>query len=58
MSVILLPPADDELDEAVAYYNDQLTGLGDQFYSAFLTAVNCISSRLSGLTSRSEKQLA
>jgi plasmid stabilization system protein ParE len=43
MSVILLPPADDELDEAIAYYNDQLTGLGDQFYSAFLTAVNCIS---------------
>jgi len=43
MSVVLLPPAGDELDEAIAYYNDQLSGLGGHFYRAFLTAINCIS---------------
>jgi len=36
MSIILIPPADAELSEAIAYYNDQHSGLGDQFYRAFL----------------------
>jgi len=43
MSIILLPPAIDELDEAIAYYNDQLPELGNQFYRAFLATTNYIS---------------
>jgi len=33
MNIILLPPADKELDEAIEYYNDQQAGLGDRFFS-------------------------
>ena len=31
MSVRLLEPAEQELDEAIAYYNEQVAGLGDAF---------------------------
>lgn len=31
MNVRLLEPAEQELDEAVAYYNAQVDGLGDAF---------------------------
>ncbi len=37
MNFVFLPPADQELEEAIEYYNDQLQGLGDQFYQQFLT---------------------
>lgn len=43
MNVILIPPSDKELGEAVDYYNDQLEGLGEQFYSSFLDTVRYIS---------------
>ena len=43
MSIILIPPADKELEEAIVYYNDQLSGLGDQFYNAFLATTNYLS---------------
>ena len=40
MNVILISPADKELEEAIDYYNDQLSGLGDQFYNAFLASIH------------------
>jgi hypothetical protein len=40
VNVILLPPANTELQDAIDYYNDQLAGLGDQFYSSFLDTVH------------------
>ena len=42
MNIILIPPADKELDEAIDYYNDQLAGLGEQFYRSFLDTVGYI----------------
>lgn len=42
MNVILIPPSDEELDDAIKYYNDQLCGLGDQFYSEFLNTINLV----------------
>jgi len=42
MNIILIPPADKELEEAINYYNDQLAGLGDQFYTSFLDTVGYI----------------
>ena len=42
MNIILIPPSDKELEEAVDYYNDQMPGLGEQFYNAFLNTVNYI----------------
>lgn len=42
MSVILIPPADQELQDAVTYYNDQFSGLGDQFYASFFDTVDLI----------------
>jgi hypothetical protein len=36
MNIILIPPSDKELDEAIAYYNDQFFGLGDNFYKEFI----------------------
>ena len=42
MNVILIPPSDKELEETVNYYNDQMPGLGEQFYDAFLNTVNYI----------------
>ena len=43
MNIILIPPADKELEEAIEYYNDQMTGLGDQFYNSFLDTTLYIS---------------
>jgi len=43
MNIILIPPADKELSEAIDYYNDQLAGLGEQFYTCFLDTVGYIS---------------
>ncbi len=42
MNVVLLPPADAELKEAVDYYNDQIAGLGDEFFRAFLSTAHYI----------------
>ncbi|MFH0725905.1 MAG: type II toxin-antitoxin system RelE/ParE family toxin [Pseudomonadota bacterium] len=43
MNIILIPPADKELGEAIDYYNDQFSGLGEQFYTSFLDTVSYIS---------------
>ncbi len=43
MNILLLPPADRELEEAIAYYNDQLAGLGEKFYYSFLDSTDYIS---------------
>jgi len=42
MNIIVVPPADSELLEAVDYYNDQLERLGEQFYDSFLDTVRYI----------------
>jgi len=42
MSVILLPPSELELQDAIDFYNDQMNGLGDQFYGSFLDTVRYI----------------
>ncbi len=42
MNIILLPPADKELDEAIEYYNDQQAGLGDRFFSEFIKSAELI----------------
>ena len=43
MNIVLIPPADKELKEAIDYYNDQLTGLGEQFYTSFIDTTGYIS---------------
>ena len=43
MNIILIPPSDKELEEAIDYYNDQMPVLGQRFYNAFLSTVNYIS---------------
>lgn len=43
MNIILIPPSDKEMEEAIDYYNDQMPGLGEQFYNAFLSSVDYIS---------------
>ena len=43
MNIILIPPSDKELEEAIDYYNDQMPGLGEQFYNAFLSSADYIS---------------
>lgn len=43
MNIILLPPSDKELDEAIEYYNDQQTNLGDSFYEEFIKTTDLIS---------------
>ena len=42
MNVILLPPSDKELDEAIEYYNDQEVNLGNSFYNEFIRATDII----------------
>ena len=42
MNVLLIPPSDKELEETIGYYNDQMPGLGEQFYDAFQSTVNYI----------------
>ena len=44
MNVILLPPANQELQDAVDFYDAQMNGLGDRFYKCFLGAVQHIKS--------------
>lgn len=43
MNIILIPPSDKELEEAIDYYNDQMPDLGEHFYNAFLSTVDYIS---------------
>ena len=43
MNIILIPPADKELEEAIDFYNDQMTGLGEQFYNSFIDTPGYIS---------------
>ncbi len=40
--VLFLPPSDKELDETIAYYNDQLFGLGFQFLQELMAAIRII----------------
>ena len=42
MNVLLIPPSDKELEETIGYYNNQMPGLGEQFYDAFQSTVNYI----------------
>jgi hypothetical protein len=42
MSVILLPPSEVELQDAIDFYNDQMVGLGDLFYRAFQDTIRYI----------------
>jgi hypothetical protein len=42
MSVVFLDPAKAELDEAVAYYDAQRTGLGDEFAAEVAAALRRI----------------
>ncbi len=35
MNVVLLPPADQELDDAYQYYDEQFPGLGNRFVDEF-----------------------
>jgi hypothetical protein len=42
VTVIFIPPADQELKEAIEYYDDQLAGLGQQFYAACLATIHHI----------------
>lgn len=44
MNVILLPPADLELQDAIDFYDGQMNGLGDRFYNCFLGTVQHIKS--------------
>lgn len=48
MNVILIPPADKELDEAIEFYNNQFPGLGDQFYCEFESTIELIKRTLYG----------
>ncbi len=43
MNIILIPPSDKEMEEAIDYYNDQMPVLGEQFYNSFLSSVDYIS---------------
>jgi toxin ParE2 len=43
MNIILIPPSDKELGEAIAYYNDQFPGLGDNFYDEFMDVCSIFS---------------
>ena len=42
MKIFLIPPADNELDDAANYYNKQLTGLGGDFYKEFIRKIEII----------------
>ena len=42
MKISFLEQAQLELDDAIEYYNDQLTGLGDQFLQEVLETLNRI----------------
>ena len=40
--VLLTPPANDDLLESMAWYDDQKDGLGGQFYTAIVETINTI----------------
>ena len=40
--IVFLPPADKELNDAIDYYNDQLPGLGLQFFQDFINSIEVI----------------
>lgn len=40
--IIFLSPSDKELDDAIDYYNDQLSGLGSQFFQELMNAIEVI----------------
>jgi plasmid stabilization system protein ParE len=42
VNVILIPPADKELEDAITFYNEQLVGLGDQFYQEFASTIDLL----------------
>ena len=42
MNILLVPPSDKELDDAITYYNTQNTILGKRFYHAFLESTEHI----------------
>ena len=42
MNIIFLEPAQEELDEAISYYNYQHQGLGDEFLAEILKAIDLI----------------
>ena len=43
MNIILVPPADKELDDAINYYNEEIPGLGEVFYEEFIRAADLVS---------------
>ncbi|MBL1259294.1 MAG: type II toxin-antitoxin system RelE/ParE family toxin [Thiotrichaceae bacterium] len=42
MKIKFLEPARDELDDAIDYYSKERTGLGDEFLTELLSAINRI----------------
>ena len=40
--MLFIPRSDKELDDAIAYYNDQFPGLGSQFLKEVLSAIEVI----------------
>jgi toxin ParE1/3/4 len=42
VNMILLPPSDTELQDAIDFYDDQMDGLGRRFYQCFLETVSHI----------------
>jgi toxin ParE1/3/4 len=55
MQLIILSEAEKELQDTIDYYNDQLLGLGDQFYYEILKAFDQILSFPLGWTKATEK---
>ena len=45
MNVVILPPAEAELEEAVQFYNERQIGLGEEFLSEFQAAITRIIER-------------
>jgi len=45
MKIILLPPSDAELQDAIDFYNGQMDGLGERFYQNFLETIRHIEAR-------------
>jgi len=40
--ILFIPPSDKELEDAIKYYNNQLSGLGSQFYQELMEAIEVI----------------
>jgi hypothetical protein len=54
MRVIFIEPAAIELDDAVEYYNEQLSGLGERFFDEVLHTIDVIKSFPEGWSESSE----